>query len=98
MLAGGQPGKAGLEILAHGQQRKDLAALGHVGDALPGPLVGLERREVLAVEHHVPARTGWCPTMARSSELLPTPLRPSTHVTLPGSAVTETRRSACAAP
>ena len=30
--------------------------------------------------------------MARSSELLPTPLRPSTQVTLPASAVTETWR------
>jgi len=38
------------------------------------------------------------PTMARSSEVLPTPLRPSTQVTLPGSAVSETPRSACAAP
>ena len=58
MLAGGQTCEAGLQVLAHGQQRKDLAALGHVGDALPGPLVGLERRQVLAVQHDAPARTG----------------------------------------
>jgi hypothetical protein len=39
--------------------------------------------------------------MARSSVVLPTPLRPSTQVTLPGFRVvevSETPRSACAAP
>ena len=45
-----------------------------------------------------PPAIGYCPTIARSSEVLPTPLRPSTQVTLPGSADSETPRSACAAP
>ncbi|MFK4663961.1 hypothetical protein ABIF76_004815 [Bradyrhizobium ottawaense] len=45
-----------------------------------------------------PDEIGYCPTMARKSEVLPTPLRPSTQVTLPGSAEIETPRSACAAP
>ena len=45
-----------------------------------------------------PPDIGYCPTIARSSEVLPTPLRPSTQVTLPGSADSETPRSACAAP
>ena len=33
-----------------------------------------------------PEAIGYWPTMARSRLVLPTPLRPSTHVTLPGSA------------
>jgi hypothetical protein len=41
---------------------------------------------------------GCAPTMARSSEVLPTPLRPSRQVTAPISAVSETCRSAIAAP
>ena len=87
LAARGSRGKAGLEVLAHGQQREDLAALRHVGDAAPRPLVGLELVMSCAVEQDLAARcTGWCPTMARSSELLPTPLRPSTQVILPGSA------------
>ncbi len=45
-----------------------------------------------------PEEIGYWPTMARNSEVLPTPLRPSTQVTLPGSAEIETPRSACAAP
>ena len=45
-----------------------------------------------------PEAIGYWPTMARSSEVLPTPLRPKTHITLPGSAFSETPRSACAAP
>ena len=45
-----------------------------------------------------PPAIGYWPTIARSSEVLPTPLRPSTQVTLPGSADSETPRSACAAP
>ena len=45
-----------------------------------------------------PDAIGYWPTIARSSEVLPTPLRPSTQVTLPGSAASETPRSACAAP
>ena len=36
--------------------------------------------------------------MARSSEDLPTPLRPSTVITRPISAFSETERKACAAP
>ena len=38
------------------------------------------------------------PEMERSSEVLPTPLRPSTQVTWPASAVTDTSRRAWAAP
>ena len=87
-LVARQAGKAGLEVLLHGQQREDLAALRHVGDAAPRPLVGLQAGDVLPVEQDAcRALTGWWPTMARSSELLPTPLRPSTQVILPRSAV-----------
>jgi hypothetical protein len=45
-----------------------------------------------------PPDSGWCPTSARIKEVLPTPLRPSTAVTSPTFAVTDTPRSACAAP
>ena len=45
-----------------------------------------------------PALTACWPTMARSRLVLPTPLRPSTQVTLPASALSEMPRSACAAP
>jgi hypothetical protein len=46
----------------------------------------------------VPRLTGCWPTSARNRLVLPTPLRPSTQVTLPASAVSETERSAWAAP
>ena len=45
-----------------------------------------------------PARMPWRPEIARISEVLPTPLRPRMQVTCPGSAATETSRSASAAP
>jgi len=45
-----------------------------------------------------PPDIGYCPTIARNRLVLPTPLRPNTQVTLPGSAEIETPRSACAAP
>ena len=46
----------------------------------------------------VPRLTGCWPASASSRLVLPTPFLPSTHVTLPGSALSETARSACAAP
>jgi hypothetical protein len=46
----------------------------------------------------VPRLTACWPTSARSRLVLPTPLRPSTQVTLPGSACSDTPRRACAAP
>ena len=45
-----------------------------------------------------PLRTGCWPTMARISVVLPTPLRPSTQVTWPISAFSDTPRSAWLAP
>ena len=45
-----------------------------------------------------PEAIGCWPTMARSSDDLPTPLRPSTQVTRPIAALSETERKACAAP
>jgi hypothetical protein len=45
-----------------------------------------------------PRLTARWPTSARSRLVLPTPLRPSTQVTLPGSALSEMPRSAWAAP
>src|SRR5262245_4318193 len=39
-----------------------------------------------------------CPARASRRLVLPTPLRPSTHVTLPASAASDTLRNACAAP
>jgi hypothetical protein len=45
-----------------------------------------------------PLLIGCCPTRARNRLVLPTPLRPSTQVTSPGVAVSDTPRNACAAP
>src|SRR5262249_20185819 len=45
-----------------------------------------------------PLLTGCCPASASRRLVLPTPLRPSTQVTLPGSAESDTLRNACAAP
>ena len=45
-----------------------------------------------------PAVIGCAPTIARNSDVLPTPLRPSKQVTAPVSAVSDTWRSAIAAP
>ncbi len=45
-----------------------------------------------------PALTGCAPATARSRLVLPTPLRPSRHVTSPGTARIDTSRSASAAP
>src|SRR5262245_47570604 len=45
----------GLEILLHGEQRKNLAALRHVGDAAAGPLVGFQAGNVRFVEMNGPA-------------------------------------------
>jgi hypothetical protein len=72
--------------------------LGNVGDAAPGALVGLEPRDVLTVEQDLAGADRLMPDDCPQQRLLPTPLRPSTQVILPGSAVTETCRSACAAP
>src|SRR5438876_749463 len=44
-----------------------------------------------------PLLTGCCPASASRRLVLPTPLRPSTQVTLPGSAESDTLRNACAA-
>ena len=46
----------------------------------------------------LPRDIGCCPASASSRLVLPTPLRPSTQVTLPGSASSDTARSARAAP
>ena len=46
----------------------------------------------------VPLETGCCPISASNRLVLPTPLRPSTQVTLPGSAESDTPRNAWAAP
>ena len=54
-LVGRQTGVAGLEVLAHRQQREDLAPLRHVGDAAPRPLVGAHAGDVLALEEDAPA-------------------------------------------
>ena len=71
---------------------------GTIGDAGAGALHGGE--PVISVPPSVmePLLTGCWPTMARSRLVLPTPLRPSTQVTLPGSAFSEMPRNACAAP
>ena len=37
---------AGLEILLDGEQRKDVAALRHIGDAAARPLIGPQRRDI----------------------------------------------------
>ncbi len=45
-----------------------------------------------------PEVIGCAPTIARSNDVLPTPLRPSRQVTAPTSAVSDTWRNAIAAP
>ena len=56
-------------------------------------------RVMSAPSHQIePAETGCAPVTARSRLVLPTPLRPSRHVTRPPTASTETARSAIAAP
>ena len=59
---------------------------------------GLRRVRSLPSKVIVPLVIGCCPASASSRLVLPTPLRPNTQVTLPGFAVSETERSACAAP
>ena len=58
------------------------------------------RSRVMSAPSHriVPPVTGWAPVMARIRLVLPTPFRPSTAVTAPGSAEIDTSRSARAAP
>ena len=97
-LAARQQREAGLEVLAHRQEREDLAALRHGGDAEPRARVRAQAGDILALPQTLPPLMPCRPEIARSSEVLPTPLRPSTQVTCPGSAVSETSRSACAAP
>ena len=41
---------AGLQVLAHGEQGEDLAALRHVRDAAARPVVGFQARDVAPVE------------------------------------------------
>ena len=91
--------EAGLEILPHGELRKYLAALRHVarcrgrarsaGRAVRNPAFPVDRGR-----SPIDAR----PTMARSSVVLPTPLRPSTQVTGRAWRVNDTSRSAWLAP
>src|SRR3984957_6414852 len=45
-----QRAETGLEIFLHGQQRKNLAALRYEADAAARPLIGLEARNLRAVE------------------------------------------------
>ena len=97
-LVARQRRKAGLEVFLDREQREDLAALRHDGDAAARALDGRQRVMSLPSKMIEPALTGCWPTMARSRLVLPTPLRPSTQVTLPGSALSEMPRSACAAP
>ena len=44
-------GVAGLQIFLDGEQRKDLAALRHIGDAAPRAIRRLQRRDVLPFPH-----------------------------------------------
>jgi hypothetical protein len=97
-LAPRQAGKAGLEVFPHGEEREDLAPLRDVGDAEAGTLVCLDPGEVAIPSTMAPREIGRWPTMARRSEVLPTPFRPSTHVTSPWRTSSDTPRSACEAP
>jgi hypothetical protein len=56
VVAPWQAGEPGLEVLAHGQQRKDHPALRHVADAHLGQPVGRQDRNILPVEHQRAAR------------------------------------------
>ena len=85
-------GEAGHQILAHGQKREDLAPLRHVAEA------GLARADGSAAalmsspfQRIAPEAIMCWPTMARSSEDFPTPLRPSTQRIRPVSAFSDTR-------
>jgi hypothetical protein len=91
--------KAGLEVLLHRQQRKDLAPLRHQRHAAPRALVGRQLRDFLTPSSViVPGAIGCRPEMARRRLVLPTPLRPSRQVTRPIAADSDTPRSAWAAP
>jgi hypothetical protein len=48
-LAARQHREAGLQVLAHRQQREDVAALRHRGDAAPRALIGRQLHQALAV-------------------------------------------------
>ena len=90
--------EAGLEIFLDREQRKDLAALRHIGDAAARALGRAELGDVAAVEGDRAFADRMLADERTSRLVLPTPLRPSTQVTLPGSALSDTARSACAAP
>ena len=84
---------------AHGEEREDVAALRHVGDAEAGALVRrLGGRAACRRSGSRRAQIGCSPTTARRKLVLPTPFRPISAVTLPASAVSDTPRSAWAAP
>ncbi len=74
------------QVFAHRESRQDAAALRHVGDAGPGPLMGGQRRHFDAVEGDARRSRGPSgPRMLRIKVVLPTPLRPSTERNSPAS-------------
>ncbi len=64
--------EAGLEILLHGKQRKDLTALRYIGDAAARAVGGLEWGDILAVEADAAAAdrllAGQCIKQARLAD------------------------------
>jgi len=74
-----QRDKAGLEIFStvSGERSPPCGTKPIPG----GPLIGLEARDIVAIERDRARVDGYWPTIARRSEVLTTPLRPSTHIT-----------------
>jgi hypothetical protein len=67
---------------------------------MPRRARSLGLRRVMSSPSNVmaPLLIACCPASASRRLVLPTPLRPSTQVTLPASAESDTLRKACAAP
>ena len=71
------------KVLPHRQRRKDPAPLrNEAHPELMDPVCG-QTRDVGPVEHNATGPRGREPTSERHSVVLPTPLRPSTAVTVP---------------
>ena len=69
-LAARQGGEAALQVLAHGQQREDLAALRDEGDAATRPLVRRQASHVLPLpDDPPPARPGMADDRAQGARL-----------------------------
>jgi len=82
------------EVLEHGEFRQDATALRHEADAGRRALVGAAGADLGAVEPNAAAGAVHEAENARSSVVLPTPLRPSTLTSSPRPTLRLTSRKA----